>query len=82
MTLGDLLRQDGALALLAIGAALGFIAGAFFRVYAGKKEGCAPGSGANTLAAPKPGVIPAPSQAAVVAVITAAVNKYQNEDCI
>ena len=79
MTLGDLLRQDGAAALLAIGAVIGFVAGAFFRVRARGKPDCTPS--ANVYA--PPAFAPAPHQvksATVIAAIAAAVSKYQNEN--
>jgi len=78
MTLGDLLRQDGAFALLAIGAVLGFFAGMFFRGRAkGKERGVL--QAAQNAPAP-PAYAPAPVKtAAVVAAIAAAVNKYQSE---
>jgi len=71
MTLGDLLGQDGAFALLAIGAALGFLAAVFFR---GFDKGRADTAQPLVSAAPKQA-----SAAGVIAAITAAVNKYQSE---
>lgn len=70
-TLGDLLRQDGALALLAIGAVVGFFAGMFFREIKGKAA-----SALRARAYGSAGGVPA----AVIAAITAAVNIYQSEN--
>jgi len=77
-TLGDLLRQDGALALLAIGAVLGFLAALVFRPARGG-EGFVPGSLRNVdspPSAPSSGGVPA----ATFAAISAAVYKYRNEN--
>ena len=79
MTVGDLLRQDGAIALLVIGAALGFLAGMFFRGRVKGKELRIPQAAHNE---PAPPCAPAPVKtAAVIAAIAAAVNKYQSETC-
>jgi len=78
MTLGDLLRQDGALALLAIGAVLGFFAAMFFRARTGGKENPVPES-----ALPASAHVPLPGPAgnkALIAAVTAAVNKYRAGD--
>ena len=71
-TLGDLLGQDGAVALLIIGATLGFLAGRFFR---GKDKSAVPRETASS------GIQP-PGQGkntAVIAAITSAVIRYRNE---
>ena len=79
MTLGDLLRQDGALALLTIGAVLGFFVATLFRAYAKENE-------SRTLeATPQapPAYASSPLKAAaLIAAITAAVNKYQNDNLV
>ncbi|MCL2233002.1 MAG: hypothetical protein FWB99_08000 [Treponema sp.] len=72
MTLGDLLRQDGALALLAIGAVLGFFAGMLFRARAKKTDSAAVQTHLPMYAPLR--------NTAIIAAITAAVNKYQNEN--
>jgi len=77
MTLGDLLRQDGALSLLIIGAAIGFLVGMFFFRVRAKKE--APEAAQYAPAAPPPAPL---KTAAVIAAITAAVNKYQDDNVI
>ena len=72
ITLGDLLRQDGAVALLLIGAALGFIAGRFFR---GKEK-------AAVVSEAVPVSVQPPCReknSAVIAAITSAVIRYRNE---
>jgi len=83
MTLGDLLRQDGAVALLALGAILGFIAGFLVR----KKIGAKNHEDAAVLGTPLPAsgstvFVPAsvPVQAVnaqIIAAISAAVHKYR-----
>ena len=73
MTLGDLLRQDGAFVLLAIGAVLGFGAGMLFRSSAKEQ-----GAGVPVKDVPASGKIAAPVP--VAAAIAAAVNKYRNEN--
>jgi hypothetical protein len=81
ITLGDLLGQDGAIALLVIGAALGFLAGRFFR---GKEKGAAASSAAS--GGVQPQTQPQPpyplygKNTAVVAAITSAVNRYRSEN--
>jgi hypothetical protein len=83
MTLGDLLRQDGALVLLGIGAVIGFFAGKFFRTSARRKEEHIPGEAKVLIAPGVAGPVPVYSQAkttAGIAAITAAVNKYRTEN--
>jgi len=87
MTLGDLLLQDGAFALLAIGAALGFFAGLFFRARRAGGKGISAPETAQEAASPAvsyaPAPVPAPGPArpeALVAAIAAAVSKYQTEN--
>jgi len=78
MTLVDLLRQDGALVLLAIGAVIGFFAGKAFRASRGNEH---ESGEAQKPIAPMP--VPVSSQArpaAVIAAITAAVNQYRTEN--
>ena len=86
MTLGDLLRQDGAFALLAIGAVLGFLAGAVFRGGKAKREGldeAALSVSASAVAAAMPAAahsaVAPVNTTAVIAAITSAVNRYRNE---
>ena len=80
MTLGDLLRQDGALVLLGMGAAIGFFVGRFFRDSARKRKTLSPDSARVIIGPELPFSIPVSPPArnmAVIAAITAAVNKYQ-----
>jgi len=81
MTLGDLLRQDGAFALLALGAILGFIAGFLVRKKTGAKkheEAATPGT--SLPASGSVAFVPASVQAVnaqIIAAISAAVHKYR-----
>jgi len=78
MTLGDLLRQDGAFALLLMGAVLGFLANMAFRAIVKRKGSVAPEPAA---AAPEAPVFtpasPPQNTTALIAAITAAVNMYR-----
>ena len=83
MTLGDLLRQDGALILLGLGAVIGFFVGKAYRTrekgendQAELKRPVAPGM---TLTLPVP-VSSQATSAAVIAAITAAINQYRTEN--
>ncbi|MCL2374070.1 MAG: hypothetical protein FWC65_02355 [Treponema sp.] len=85
-TLGDLLRQDGALALLAIGAVLGFFAGRIFQSPKGNSESAPAGSAlaaARAAGSDSPARGAAPAQGvpqAVFAAISAAVYQHRNEN--
>ena len=81
--MGDLLRQDGAFVLLAIGAVIGFFAGAAYRKFVKEKQG-----GPSEVAVAAVAAVPAASYAPstqinpthVIAAITAAVNQYRNDN--
>jgi len=83
MTLGDLLRQDGALALLALGAAIGFVAGFLVRLNTNAKKNEEAAQHATHLPAlESAALVPASVQAVnarVIAAISAAVHKYRCE---
>ena len=93
MTLGDLLRQDGAFSLLVIGAVIGFFVGnfcAFFKKKRSSPSEAAASTGAPSVGAPStPQLAPAAAFApfstqvytsAVIAAITAAVSTYRNDN--
>ena len=85
MTLGDLLRQEGALALLVIGAVIGFLANIVFRAFIGKKKlGILPKVSENAVAPEVAFRYTSASghnnSAAVIAAVSAAINKYRNKN--